>query len=137
MVKEIQNKNLTRLDKIIILKLREKVMKKMKVKLNTMKMIKSVSDDTRLMVIMILLQYKDGVEVGVSEFRSQIKCEPTLLSHHLSILRKRGILLSRRDGKRVFYKFNKKVVSRKSLDLGEGLKLSFKDYTGFIRQVTG
>jgi DNA-binding transcriptional ArsR family regulator len=50
------------------------------------------------------------------------KSRSTLLSHHLSILRQQGLILSERHGKSVLCKINPKIKIRgknKGLDLGK------------------
>ena len=87
------------------------------------KALKAVSDSARLTVLQALL--KKNVYVG--EFIKSLKIEPTLLSHHLSILRSEGLVESKREGKRVLYKLNPKVKIRgKNPGLNLGLcKLTF------------
>jgi ArsR family transcriptional regulator len=67
---------------------------------------KAMSDVSRKKVIEMILASKKGVYV--SELRGALKIEPTLLSHHLAVLKTADILNSKRDGKRVFYTINKK-----------------------------
>lgn len=62
--------------------------------------LRSLSHETRLCVISHLLNDK---ELSVSDLMSELDCEQSLLSHHLTDLRAKGVLKSRRDGKRVLY----------------------------------
>jgi len=79
--------------------------------------LKAISDKSRFMVLEMLLEK----ETYVSEIIKNLKIEPTLLSHHLSILRQQGLILSERHGKSVLCKINPKVKIKgknKGLDLG-------------------
>ena len=82
--------------------------------------LKSVSDVTRLAVIEMLLNEK---EVSVSEMIKFMNIEPTLLSHHLSILRDEGIVKSVRIGKSAIYSFVKKVKVTNGIKLN-GIKIT-------------
>jgi len=67
--------------------------------------LKALSDPTRLAVLEILLE-KDTY---VSEFIDCLNIEPTLLSHHLSILRGEGLIKASRRGKTVLYQLTPNV----------------------------
>lgn len=75
-------------------------MTKKQIKLMT-KSLKTLSDPTRLAVIEMV--FKAKIRTGVKEMIKKLKIEPTLLSHHLKILRDEKILRSERVGKKVFY----------------------------------
>jgi len=45
-----------------------------------------------------------GQPVTVGEILSEVKIDPTLLTHHLTKMKHIGILDSRREGRNVFYK---------------------------------
>ena len=88
------------------------------------KALKAVADKARLSVIKILLEKS----VCVNEIIKAIKIEPTLLSHHLLMLKNEGIVESKREGKRVRYRITPKVkVKGKTpgLDL-KGFRVLFK-----------
>jgi ArsR family transcriptional regulator len=77
----------------------------MKFKSKTLKIsngLKALSDPSRLSVVLLLFEK----EKYVGELNKVLKIEPTLLSHHLSILRDTGFIQSRRQGKRVLYRLN-------------------------------
>jgi ArsR family transcriptional regulator len=77
----------------------------MKIKAKTLKIskgLKALSDPSRLSVVLLLFEK----EKFVGEMNKVLKIEPTLLSHHLSILRETGFIQSRRQGKKVLYKLN-------------------------------
>ena len=70
--------------------------------------LKAISQGTRLCVISLLAETE---EMNVSQLVEQLKCEQSLLSHHLTDMRAKGILNCRRDGKNCFYSLkNKQIV---------------------------
>ncbi len=68
-------------------------------------LLKAMSNNIRLSVISAL---KDVEEIGVSELIDEIGCEQSLLSHHLTDMRAKGILTCRKEGKRCFYSLTNK-----------------------------
>jgi len=83
---------------------------------------KAISDSTRLAIVLMLMK-KD---VYVKEIIKRYKIEPTLLSHHLNVLKKSGIITSKRIGKTVLYTIvpNIKTKGEKGLLLN-GCKVIF------------
>mgnify|MGYP001765059431 FL=1 len=71
--------------------------------------LKAISHGTRLCVISLLA---DTEEMNVSEIGEKLKCEQSLLSHHLTDMRAKGILNCRRDGKNCFYSLKNKQITR-------------------------
>jgi DNA-binding transcriptional ArsR family regulator len=70
--------------------------------------LKAISQSTRLCVISLLA---DTDEMNVSQLVEELKCEQSLLSHHLTDMRAKGILNCRRDGKNCYYSLkNKQIV---------------------------
>ena len=70
--------------------------------------LKAISNGTRLCVISLLSEHE---ELNVSQIGEQLQCEQSLLSHHLTDMRAKGILNCRRDGKNCFYSLkNKQMV---------------------------
>lgn len=69
---------------------------------------KALAHETRLCVIMQLTQTE---ELSVSELREKMDCEQSLLSHHLTDMRAKGILNCRREGKNSFYSIRDKRVT--------------------------
>ncbi len=98
-------------------------MKSKKKGIHCSQILKALSDSTRLSVIKFLLE-KDTY---VSEFIDTLKIEPTLLSHHLSILRAKGLIQATRQGKTVLYKIapNMKIRGKNKGLLLDGCKLVF------------
>lgn len=70
--------------------------------------LKAISNGTRLCVISIL---SENEEMNVSQLGEKLHCEQSLLSHHLTDMRAKGILNCRRDGKNCYYSLkNKQIV---------------------------
>ena len=70
--------------------------------------LRAISNGTRLCVISLLSNHE---ELNVSQLVEQLHCEQSLLSHHLTDMRAKGILNCRRDGKNCFYSLkNKQIV---------------------------
>jgi len=70
--------------------------------------LKAISNSTRLCVISLLSEQE---EMNVTQLGEQLPCEQSLLSHHLTDMRAKGILNCRRDGKKCYYSLkNKQIV---------------------------
>ncbi len=69
--------------------------------------LKALAHETRLCV---LLQLAETKEKSVSDLMKEVGCEQSLLSHHLTDLRAKGILNSRRDGQRNLYSINNEQI---------------------------
>lgn len=71
-------------------------------------MLKALANEIRISVITLLSQTG---ERSVSEMVEIIDCEQSLLSHHLTDMRAKGILTCRKSGKHCFYSIrNKRVI---------------------------
>jgi len=80
-------------------------------------LLKVLADETRLSVVRQLMA---GPRC-VSEINEELQVEPTLLSHHLRVLRDSGIVEAERDGKAMRYRLAPGVESQRrgtSIDLG-------------------
>ncbi|MEA4916411.1 HTH-type transcriptional repressor SmtB [bioreactor metagenome] len=62
--------------------------------------LKALANEIRLCVVMQLTQ---SGEKSVTELMEQMDCEQSLLSHHLTDMRAKGILRCRKSGKNNFY----------------------------------
>ena len=69
--------------------------------------LKALAHETRLCV---LLQLAETKEKSVSDLMKEVGCEQSLLSHHLTDLRAKGILNSLRDGQRNLYSINNEQI---------------------------
>lgn len=71
-------------------------------------LLKAISHTTRLCIISLLSEKE---ELNVSQICEVLNCEQSLLSHHLTDMRAKGILNCRRDGKNCYYSLkNKEIV---------------------------
>ena len=69
--------------------------------------LKAISNGTRLCVISLLSRNE---ELTVSQIGEKLSCEQSLLSHHLTDMRAKGILNSRTEGKNCFYSLKNKQI---------------------------
>lgn len=70
--------------------------------------LRAISNGTRLCVISLLSECN---ELNVSQLKEKLKCEQSLLSHHLTDMRAKGVLNCRREGKNCYYSLkNKQIV---------------------------
>jgi ArsR family transcriptional regulator len=70
--------------------------------------LRAISHATRLCIISLLSEKE---ELNVSQISEELNCEQSLLSHHLTDMRAKGILNCRRDGKNCYYSLkNKEIV---------------------------
>lgn len=72
-------------------------------------MLRAISNVTRLRVISIL---NETEELSVSRLMEELDCEQSLLSHHLTDMRAKGILNCRKDGKNCFYSLKNKQITQ-------------------------
>jgi len=63
-------------------------------------MLKAIAHPIR---IAILNHLDEGKQLSVKEIHELMGIEQSAASHHLGILKDRGILLSRREGKNIYY----------------------------------
>ena len=72
------------------------------------KFLKIISEKNRLKILCFL--EKD--EKCVCEIWQYLKLPQNLVSHHLKTLKDFDLILSRKEGVKIFYKINKKVVKK-------------------------
>ena len=70
-------------------------------------LLKAVVHPTRLAVIDLLDQYK---EMSVTDFTNVLEISHALISLHLTDMRSKNILQTRRDGQQIFYSLKEKSV---------------------------
>lgn len=63
-------------------------------------MLKAIAHPTRILIIGCL---EDGQKLTVTEIHKKLKIEQATASHHLGILRDKGVLSSKREGKNIYY----------------------------------
>lgn len=77
--------------------------------------LRALADEVRLGVLERLL---DGPK-HVWELVASLHVEQSLMSHHLQVLRKEGLVEAKREGKSVLYQLTRKPRrNRKAIDLG-------------------
>ena len=85
---------------------------------STLKSLRALSDPTRLRIVALL--EKD--ELSVNELQEITRMGQSRISTHLGLLQESGLVQSRRDGKRTFYKLN----SHADGDLSEFVQLAVR-----------
>lgn len=63
-------------------------------------MLKAIAHPMRLSIINLL---DDNKKLNVTDIHSQLSIEQSTTSHHLGILKDKGVLSSTRDGKNTYY----------------------------------
>ena len=71
--------------------------------------LKTISHPIRIGIIE-LLTYND--ELPVHEIMDKLGVEQSLISHHLSNMKLKGVLISRREGKSIYYSLKLKEVTK-------------------------
>ncbi|MCU0431326.1 MAG: metalloregulator ArsR/SmtB family transcription factor [Cytophagaceae bacterium] len=67
--------------------------------------LKTIAHPTRLAVIALL---EKGNKWSVTELCEALECEQSLLSHHLTNMRAKGLLKAEKEGQQVFYSLREK-----------------------------
>jgi DNA-binding transcriptional ArsR family regulator len=63
-------------------------------------MLKAIAHPIRISILHIL---KDGGKMTVTQIHNSLGIEQPATSHHLGILKEKGVLCSKRDGKNTYY----------------------------------
>ncbi|WP_285570449.1 metalloregulator ArsR/SmtB family transcription factor [Streptomyces sp. RTGN2] len=63
--------------------------------------LKALASETRQKV---LQQFAGGIELTVGEIADRCALKPSTTSEHLSLLRRGGLVISRKEGKQVYYR---------------------------------
>ena len=63
-------------------------------------MLKAIAHPTRIAILSYL---EDGKKLTVTELHELLDIEQSTASHHLGILKDKGVLISKRDGKNTYY----------------------------------
>jgi len=63
-------------------------------------MLKAIAHPMRIAIISFL---DDGKRLSVTEIHEKLKIEQSTTSHHLGILKDKGVLASQREGKNTYY----------------------------------
>lgn len=86
-----------------------------------------LGDPTRIRIVVLLVDGERNVSALCGELRA---AQPTV-SHHLALLRKAGLLVTRRAGKQVYYSLSSRHIP--DLDTSDGLHVSY----GHVRMCLG
>jgi len=71
--------------------------------------LKVIAHPVRLEIIELL---EVNISMCVSELQEKIKIEQSQLSHHLAKMKEKGVLVSERDGKNIYYKLGFEQITR-------------------------
>lgn len=63
-------------------------------------MLKAIAHPVRIAILNLL---EEGKKLSVTELHELLKIEQSAASHHLGILKDKGVLASKRDGKNTYY----------------------------------
>jgi DNA-binding transcriptional ArsR family regulator len=90
-------------------------------------MLKAIAHPMRLSIVGCL---EDGKKKTVTEIHQQLGIEQSTASHHLVILKDRGVLASKREGKNTWY-FLKHENLKTLLSCVSGVARKATDFPGF------
>jgi len=101
--------------------------------LNTAKLMKLFSDDTRLRILMLITRK----ELCVCQIMGVLGISQPLVSRNLAILSNAGLIRERKDGKLVFYSMNKEMPQshKKVIDLLQEMTEGDKRYSGDLHSL--
>src|SRR5512147_2858197 len=85
---------------------------------STLKSLRALSDPTRLRIVALL----EKEELSVNELREITRMGQSRISTHLGLLQDSGLVQSRREGKRTFYRLN----SSANASTGEFIRLAIR-----------
>lgn len=71
-------------------------------------MLKAVAHPVRISIISCLDENK---KLTVTEIHKMLKIEQSTASHHLGILKDKGVLSSKRDGKNIYYFLRNEILT--------------------------
>ena len=72
------------------------------------RLMKALANDSRLLI----LCYLDGKELSVSELNENLDLSQSALSQHLAVLRRDGLVKTRRDSQTIYYSLEGDQASR-------------------------
>ena len=72
-------------------------------------MLKAIAHPTRIAIVCML---DDDKKLSVTEIHESLKIEQAVASHHLSILKNKGVLISERSGKNCYYSLKHQRLSQ-------------------------
>lgn len=72
-------------------------------------MLKAMAHPIRISILNYL---RDGKSMTVTQIHENLQIEQSTASHHLGILKDKGVLCSKRDGKNTFYYLKRPVLGK-------------------------
>ncbi len=69
--------------------------------------LRALAHPMRIAIIELL---EENQKLSVTEIYKHLKIEQASASHHLNILKSKGVLVSRRDGKKIFYSLRNETL---------------------------
>lgn len=75
---------------------------------NTVKFLRVISEENRIKILCLLKKK----EMCVCNIWQYLGMSQNLTSHHLKILKEFGVIYSRKEGLKVFYKLNERAVKK-------------------------
>ncbi|MDH4182795.1 MAG: metalloregulator ArsR/SmtB family transcription factor [Nitrospinota bacterium] len=72
-----------------------------------MDLLRALSDENRQKIIMLFAKHK---ELCANDIASRFTLSRPAVSHHLNLMKRAGALKARKDGKEIYYSFNKPYV---------------------------
>lgn len=70
--------------------------------------LRAIAHPMRIAVIGLL---QESPKLSVTEIYSALEIEQAAASHHLNILKNKGVLVSKRDGKKIFYSLKNRTLT--------------------------
>ena len=70
--------------------------------------LRAIAHPMRIAIIELL---HDGNQLSVTDIYKSLNIEQAAASHHLNILKTKNVLVSRRDGKKIFYSIKNQVLT--------------------------
>jgi DNA-binding transcriptional ArsR family regulator len=92
--------------------------------MDAVKILKALADEGRFKIFNILVK-NQGKFVPVKELKRLTRMEPTLLSHHLHVMKLAGLARSQRNGKCVDYMLVGGLMENGILHIGTGLRIKW------------
>lgn len=74
---------------------------------NASQILKAMAHPIRVSIMALL----EGKKLNVTQIYETLSLEQSVVSHHLGILRDKGVLNAERDGKNVFYSLKSELLS--------------------------
>jgi ArsR family transcriptional regulator, virulence genes transcriptional regulator len=72
-------------------------------------MLKAIAHPMRIAILSFL---EDGNKLTVTEIHERLQIEQSTTSHHLGILKDKGVLISKREGKNTYYSLKHESLSK-------------------------